>query len=148
METYGIVVGVLIAVAVGFAALWSLIGAILRSLGWARIAGAYPAGMGAPPAGARAFESARIGKARYRGFLTVGADAAGLYVALSAPLFPGHAAFRVPWTEFSAAPEAGPFGVRLVRLRLRQTPDDTILLRADLAERLAAAPGARWPAAR
>ena len=91
-----------LALPVLFVALWVGVVTLLAHLGgWARLARHYRTfdSFGGEPI---RFQFGYLGFVRYKGALTFGTEAKGLYIATLLPFRPGHPPLVVPWAHLSA----------------------------------------------
>ena len=80
----------------------------------------------------------------YRGVLTVGADAEGLYASVFAPFRIGHPPLFIPWQDISV--QLGKcLWVRVYKFEFRQVPSVRLQLREKLGKKIQIAAGASWP---
>ena len=91
------------------------------------------------------WQSAQLRRVSYRNALTIGANAAGLYLR---PVF----LFRlrqppllVPWSEITVLQRKRSFFGNTVRLQLTQELQVPLLIRAKLADNLKQIAGSQWP---
>ncbi len=125
---------------VSFAALWSLVVVIISLAGgWSRLAGYYRAT--GPFMGQRwAWQTGWLGWARYRGILTIGADASGVYLEVM-PLFRiMHPALFIPWSDITVE-ERTTFLFPTVVLLFAQVPGVRLSLFKSTGEKVLAARG-------
>jgi len=127
---------------VGFAVLWPTIPLVISLFGWRQLARAYrPRG---PFTGPKwRWRTGYLGPVSYTLALTIGADPAGLYLAMAAPFRIGHPPLFVPWTEVAVARVRGPFWsfleLRFARCAVR------LQVSQALEGRLAGAAAGAWP---
>lgn len=82
--------------------------------------------------------------ATYGSCLTIGADASGLYLAVSLLYRFRHPPLFVPWQEITVS-ETRPFGFERVQFRLGREPGIPLTLQKSIAAELAGAAGKSWP---
>ena len=101
--------------------------------GWARLARHYRTfeSFGGEPI---RFQFGYLGFVRYKGTLTFGAEAKGLYIATLVLFRPGHPPLVVPWGQLSAEPS----GKDRVALHFKQAPGVVLKITRRLAERVLA----------
>ena len=101
--------------------------------GWARLARHYRTfeSFGGEPI---RFQFGYLGFVRYKGALTFGAEAKGLYIAPLVLFRPGHPPLQVPWGQLSAEPS----GKDRVALTFKQAPGVVLKITRRLAERVLA----------
>jgi hypothetical protein len=80
------------------------------------------------------FQYGWFGGVRYKGVLTFGTDAKGLYLSVLVLFRPGHPPLLVPWRDLSIASSDSDWIV----LRFRATPGVTLKLGRQLGEKLLA----------
>jgi hypothetical protein len=131
---------------VGFALFWMFVTFLISLFGWRSLAGVYRAA--APFAGAvQTWATGYVGLARYNRVLVVGADPAGLSLAVN-PLFrAGSPPLFIPWEEVTSVRRASRlFGSQLV-LAFRGSNATVKLWDDEIEEFLHRASGGRLPPA-
>jgi hypothetical protein len=129
---------IVIVFPVFFVSIWCSVVWLLSHLGgWARLASFYRAFK--PFTGQMwTWRGGRLGFVNYRGVLTVGADPAGLYLAVMSLFRVGHAPLWIPWSEIEAVERDGILGLYM-GFRFAQVPETTLYLPPNLGEKLLAA---------
>ncbi|HNT73822.1 MAG TPA: hypothetical protein PKH77_02260 [Anaerolineae bacterium] len=120
-----------------FIPFWCFVVWLLSRLGgWGRLASFYRAVE--PFTGQTwTWRGGRLGFVNYRSVLTLGADPAGLYLAVM-PLFRvGHAPLWIPWSEIEVVERDGILGLYM-GFRFAQAPDVVLYLLPNLGGRLLA----------
>ena len=131
---------------VGFALFWIFVTFLISMFGWRSLAAEYRAA--APFRGpVRSWASGRVGLAKYNGILAVGADPAGVSLAVN-PLFrAGSPPLFIPWEDVTEVRrESRLFGSQLV-LAFRRSNAAVKLWDRDMEEFLRGASGGRLPPA-
>lgn len=119
------------------ATIWfGLLHLLARIGGWSRLARHYRTFESFAGEAIR-FQFGYVGYVRYKGALTFGADAKGLYLAMFALLRPGHPPLVVPWGQL----EAERIGKDRVALRFKQVPGVVLKITRRLAQRVLAGRG-------
>ena len=142
MTDWGVIVVPLFLVV--FALFWTFVTFVISMFGWRSLADAYRAT--APfPGATRPWATGYVGFARYKHVLTVGADPAGLSLAVF-PLFrAGSPPLFIPWDEVTEVRREGRlFGTALV-LAFRRSNATVKLWDDGMEEFLRAASGGRLP---
>jgi len=135
----------LIAFPVLFGGIWFLVITLIgMASGWRRIEERFPDRDDEVLATFRMASAIMGGSARLNNVLTVTACRSGMRVAMS-PLFgPKNRPFLVPWEQIGV--QRGRMILEdIAILQLGTPPVGTMKIRATLADKLAAAAGARWP---
>jgi hypothetical protein len=135
------VAGILFCLA--FVGLWVGMSFFMARGNWAALAGAYRYS-GASPAARWRSQDGDVGSEQYDNGLTIGADAVGLYLAVSFPFRAGHPPLFIPWTEISVSKEER-FLSTFTVFYFRSAA--TVPLRVDesLGRRIVATAGRSWP---
>jgi hypothetical protein len=130
---------------IAFAALWGVVTAGLGwAAGWYALAARYPDRAEAPLA-TLTWESGVMGMGvNFRHILTLAPCPSGLRVAVWRSFGPWSRPFFVPWEQVKIR-RARWFLMDVVELTFGAAAHGKLTVRADTAQRLAAAAGKRWP---
>jgi predicted Zn-dependent protease len=128
-----------------FATLWILVCLLIARVGgWTALAQFYS--LKTPFSGRRWYlqTAGMRWHMSYNHCLTLGANDKGLYMAVLFLFRFGHPPLFIPWPDISIT-EKHSWMFEGIEMRFRQAPFVPLVLRTQLAERLAAAAGSAWP---
>jgi hypothetical protein len=128
-----------------FLCLWTAVSLIISFVGgWFELGRVYRSAKPFPVSRWRFQDAYMRFLASYRGVLTVGADAEGLYASVF-PLFRiAHPPLFIPWQDISVRPGKC-LWVRVYKFEFRQVPFVRLQLREKLGKKIQIAAGSSWP---